>query len=295
MLLVVCFSAFGQDEFPLHGHKEDFILNVLDKNMKPKRTGYFTPSVVEPRKKEIKRDDPGSCAHLTMLVDDNMLIRGGNRTLDSLINIPGKIVFLYQNTDWMDTSKYLTLLADSVNASHFIGNINKVKKREWELYRIVLHPKETNLYYTFYLRYQNSLISAKLPKRGSHDNFAIKSISPAIPVFHLGSVNDATRTFGPGLSFNIGLVPTRPLRRLAADILGPVSIEWMFQPVTNFHEALDLRSTALGLFFNSFYGIFHWGIAWYTPTYCRAEAYIGINIAPAMILFEGGRKQRYRW
>jgi hypothetical protein len=295
LLLLFCLPGFAEDSLPPSSHSRDFMLKVLNADMKEVRSGFFVPSLVEPRKRQIKRSDPGATGHFTVLFETNLLIRGANDSLERLLNSPGNIVFLYQNTDMLDTSKYLTLIADSISAAHFISRINKVRKREWELNRIVLHPKGTNLYYTFYLRFQLHLLTAKLPKKGRKENFAIKSISPAIPVIHLGNSDDPTRQFGPGLSFNFGLVPVRPLRRLAADIIGPLSLEWMFQPVSSLSDALEIRSVAVGIFFNSFYGILHWGIAWYTPTYCRAEAYIGINFAPAVQLLQGGKTQRYRW
>jgi hypothetical protein len=162
--------------------------------------------------------------------------------------------------------------------------VAKIRKREWELYRIVLHQRGTENYYSFYLRYQNDVFTASLPKKGSRENFAIKSISPSIPVIHFGAINDPSRQFGPGISFGIGAV-----------LLGPLSIEWMFQPIGSLNDVVAIRSIAVGIFFNSFYGVLHYGVAWYTPSYSRAEAYIGINLVPAIQLLGAGKKQRYRW
>ncbi|HLG02394.1 MAG TPA: hypothetical protein VI731_02285 [Bacteroidia bacterium] len=284
-----------QPVYPEKASSTDFYLHILDEEMQIERTGNFVPGLVQPAKKKIKRSDPGASGHFTLLIKNNILIRGGTDTLDKLLNQSGNFLFLFQNTDLLDSSKYLTLVADSVDQAHFIARVNKIRKRDWELYRLVLHPRGTDLYYTFYLRYLKNIFTASLPKKGSRENFAVKSISPAIPVIHLGILDDPNRQFGPGLSFSLGLVPVRPFRRLVADIIGPISIEWMFKPVATLEEALAIRSLAVGLFFNSFYGIFHWGIAWYEPLYCRAEAYIGINLVPVMQLLQGGKTQRYRW
>jgi hypothetical protein len=72
----------------------DFRLNVLDKNMQQKRTGLFLPTLTEPKKKQIRRLDPGASGHLTVLIEDNILIRGETEALDSLLNTPGAFVFV---------------------------------------------------------------------------------------------------------------------------------------------------------------------------------------------------------
>ncbi|HET6990737.1 MAG TPA: hypothetical protein VFJ43_05410 [Bacteroidia bacterium] len=273
---------------------------VLKKDgIEQKRVGTFIPTLQEPGKRNIDPRDPGASAHLTVLIKDNVLISGSTDSLNKLINTPGSFVYLFENTDWDDSTRFLPLIRDSTTADNFLAQVRKVKKREWTLYRIVIQPRYFNrakgISYAMYLRYQVNVFTVDIPNKSNRENLRMKSISPSIPLIHLGNYDSTQYNLGPGISFNFGLAPCRPLLRLAADFLGPVSIEWMIHPIHNVNDALAIHGTALGLFFNSGYGIFHWGIAFYTPKFSRAEAYIGINLVPAMQVWNSRGKQRYRW
>jgi hypothetical protein len=277
----------------------DFHFLVLKSDGSTKRTGNFIPNLVEPTKKNIDPLDPGKCGHLTVLIKDNCIIEGTNDSLKKLLETRGSFVYIFENTDLLDTSKYLPLITDSSTVFDFLSRVKKVKKIEWELYRIVIEPryseKSRGKYYAFYVRYQVNNFTVNLPTKSNRQNLRMKSISPTIPIIHLGNYDSTQYNLGPGISFNIGLAPCRPILRFAADFLGPVSIEWMIHPINNVNDVFAIHATALGLFFNSAYGIFHWGIAFYTASYSRAEAYIGINLVPAMQLWNSRGKQRYRW
>lgn len=263
------------------------------------RKGNFIPSLVEPRKRKIKAIDPGAAGHFTVLTKDSYVIRGHNEALEKSLGAWGSYVYHFESTDMLDTSKYLPLIQDSTTVERFLARVKKVRKREWELYRIVIRPRFENregaTYYSFYLRFQNDLLTANLPDKSNRETLRFKSISPIIPLLHLGDYDSTNYNVGPGLSFNIGLAPRKPLLRLGADLLGPISIEWMFYPINNVKDVFALRASAIGIFFNSGYGILHWGFAFYTLNYSRGEAYIGINLVPLMSLWESRGKQRYRW
>ncbi len=273
-----------------------FKLVVLKKDKSIKRTGTFIASTVEPKRKEIDPRDPGKDAHLSVLEKEVLTISATTDSLKNLLNAHGSFVYRFQNTDMLDTTIYLTLVADSSTATEFLARVRNIRKREWELYRILISTRGPGArHYAMYIRFQEDLLSLDLPDKSNRENIQIKSISPAIPVIHLGRIDYSQYKIGPGISFNVGLIPTRPLMRLAADIIGPVSVEWMFHPISGFNDVLAIRSSAVGLFFNSAYGLFHWGLAWYSLTYCRAEAYIGINFVPLMQLLDSRKKMRYRW
>ncbi|MDQ3111939.1 MAG: hypothetical protein M3R17_18795 [Bacteroidota bacterium] len=278
----------------------DFHLLVFKKDGQTiARKGDFIPNLQEPHKRKIHPADPGKAGHFTVLIKDAFVIQGRNDTLEQKLNAWGSYVYYFENTDMLDTSKYLPLIQDSTTVDRFLARVKKVKKREWELYRIVIRPRfenrEGGKYYCFYLRFQGDLLTINLPDKSNREALRFKSISPTIPLIHLGDYDSSSYHVGPGISFNIGLAPRKPFLRLAADLLGPVSIEWMFFPIQNLHDALAVRSAAIGIFFNSGYGILHWGFAFYTLNYARGEAYIGINLVPVMSLWESRNKQRYRW
>jgi hypothetical protein len=263
------------------------------------RKGNFIPSLVEPHKRKIKAKDPGAAGHFTVLTKDPFIIQGRNDTLEKSLNAWGSYVYHFESTDMLDTSKYLPLIQDSTTVDRFLARVKKVRKREWELYRIVIRPRfedrEGATYYSFYLRFQNDLLTVNLPDKSNRETLRFKSISPTIPLIHLGDYDSTNYNVGPGLSFNVGLAPRKPLLRLGADLLGPISIEWMFFPINNVKDVFALQASAIGIFFNSGYGILHWGFAFYTLNYSRGEAYIGINLVPLMSLWESRGKQRYRW
>jgi hypothetical protein len=263
------------------------------------RKGNFIPNLQEPSKRKIHPKDPGAAGHLTLLMKDIFIIQGRTDTLEKSLNTWGSYVYLFENTDLLDTSKYLPLIQDSTTVDRFLARVKKVKKGEWELYRIVIMPRfenrEGGKYYSFYMRFQNDLLTINLPNKSNRETFRLKSISPTIPLIHIGDYDSSHYQVGPGISFNVGLAPRKPLLRLGADLLGPVSIEWMFYPINNFHDVFAIHASAIGLFFNSGYGLFHWGVAFYTLNYSRAEAYIGINLVPLMSIWESRGKQRYRW
>jgi hypothetical protein len=263
------------------------------------RTGNFIPGLVEPSKEKIHAADPGAAGHFTLYVKDAFVIQGDNDTLEQKLNAPGSYVYLFENTDMLDTSKYLPLIQDSTTVDRFLSRVRLVRKREWELYRIVIMPRYKNRqggkYYSFYIRFLNDWITLSIPNKSNRQALRFKSISPVIPLIHLGDYDSSHYEVGPGISFNIGFMPRKPLWRLGADLLGPISIEWMFYPIHSFRDVLAIHASAIGVFFNSGYGIFHWGVAFYTLNYSRAEAYIGINIVPLMSLWESRGKQRYKW
>lgn len=263
------------------------------------RTGNFLPTLQEPSKKNIDSWNPGSSGHLTVLLKDSLKIHGKNDSLEKKLHTPGGYVYIFENTDRLDSLKFLPIISDSTTVDHFLKEITKVRKREWELHRIIIQPRYKNrgeeVSWVFYLRFQPDIYSLDLPNKNNRQTLEIKSISPVIPIYHIGDYDTAHYIIGAGLSFNFGLKPRRPLMRLCADLLGPVSLEWMFRPPTGIHNIFALHTSAIGLFFNSGYGIFHWGIAFYTATYSRAEAYLGINLFPVMSLWESRHKQRYKW
>lgn len=252
------------------------------------------PYEVEPLKKTIDRLDPGSTGHLTLTLKDEISLH----TVDSLawmLNTNGALIYTFENTDLVDSVGFLKLIADSSTASGFLAKVAKVRKREWELFRMTIRKKGSDQKVQIFLRYTKSIFTVNLPDKSNRETIKINSIAPAIPVIHLGSIDYETYKPGPGIAFNVGLVPRRPLVRLLSDIVGPISCEMMFTPIGGIDEILATRVSGVGFFFNSFYGLLHWGIAWYDPTFARAEAYVGINLAPAINIFNGGRKQRYRW
>ncbi|CAN5165366.1 hypothetical protein BH09BAC5_BH09BAC5_29930 [soil metagenome] len=263
------------------------------------RKGDFIPNLQEPTKRNIQSRNPGAAGHFTLLLKDLYIIQGRNDTLEKRLNTWGNYVYQFENTDFDDTSKYLPLIQDSTTFDRFLLRVRKVKKHEWELYRIVIRPRYENrnegTYYAFYLRFQSDILTINLPNKSNRQSFRMKSISPTIPLIHLGNYDSSHYQVGPGISFNIGLTPRRPFCRLGADLLGPISIEWMFYPINNIHDVFAIRASALGLFFNSAYGILHWGFAFYSLKYTRGEAYIGINFVPIFSLWESRNKQRYRW
>jgi hypothetical protein len=286
---------FSQQSF-----SSDFFLVVTKKyGVNLQRTGSFLPTLQEPTKKNIDPFDPGASAHFTVLLKDELTIKGKNDSIENKLHTPGSFIYIFENTDRLDSARFLPMVSDSTTVDHFLEAIKKVRRREWELYRIIIQPRYANRNsqntWTFYLRFQPSLCSVNIPNKNNRQNFQIKSISPVIPVVHIGNYDSAHYTIGAGFSFNFGLLPRRPLVRLCTDLLGPVSIEWMFRPPTGIHDIFALHTSAIGLFFNSGYGIFHWGIAFYTATYSRAEAYFGINLVPVMSLWESRHKQRYHW
>jgi hypothetical protein len=261
------------------------------------RRADFIPALYEaqPSKKTIDRLDPGSTGHLTLTLKDKISLHGYSDSLDQLLNTYGALVYTFENTDLVDSAGFLTLVRDSSTAGEFLAKVMKVKKREWELFRMTIRRKGSDKKLHIFLRYTKSIFTVNLPDKSNRESIKINSISPAIPVIHLGAIDYDTYKPGPGIAFNIGLCPRRPLPRLLSDLVGPISCELMFTPVGGLNEILATRVSGVGFFFNSFYGLLHWGIAWYDPTFARAEAYIGINLAPAMQIFNGGRKQRYRW
>ncbi len=278
----------------------DFHLIVLKNNTQTvSRKGDFIPNLQEPTKKNIHTKDPGASGHLTVLLRDIFIIQGRNDTLEKKLNIWGSFIYVFENTDLLDTSRFLPLIQDSTTIDRFILKIKKIKKREWELYRIVIMPRFENRftgkYYAFYLRFQNDLLTINLPNKSNRETLRMRSISPTIPLIHLGSYDSSHYQVGPGISFNIGIAPRRPFLRLGADLLGPISIEWMFYPINKINDVLAIHAAAIGVFFNSGYGILHWGVAFYTLNYSRSEAYIGINIIPIIQLWDSRHKQRYRW
>lgn len=266
-------------------------------NIDKVRRADFIPALyeAEPGKKTIDRLDPGSTGHLTMTLHDEISLHAYSDSLTILLSTPGALVYTFENTDLIDSTGFLKLVNDSTTASMFLSKVKKVRKREWELFRMTIRRKGSDKKYHIFLRYTKSIFTANLPDKSNRETMKINSIAPAIPVIHLGSIDYETYKPGPGLAFNVGLIPRRPLPRLIADLVGPVSVEMMFTPIGGFNEIFATRVSGVGFFFNSFYGLLHWGIAWYDPTYSRAEAYIGINLAPAMQILNGGRKQRYRW
>ncbi|CAN5850633.1 hypothetical protein BH11BAC7_BH11BAC7_32620 [soil metagenome] len=280
--------------------KPDFYLVVFKKDGQTvARRGNFIPNLQEPTKKNIHPRDPGAAGHLTVLIKDSYIIQGQTDTLEKSLNDWGSYVYHFESTDMLDTSNYLPLIQDSTTVDRFLERVKKVRKQEWELYRIVIRPRyekrEGATYYAFYLRFQNDLLTINLPNKSNRESFRMRSISPTIPIIHLGDYDSTNYKVGPGISFNVGLAPRKPLLRLGADLLGPVSIEWMFFPIENIHDVFAIRASAIGLFFNSGYGILHWGFAFYTLNYARGEAYIGINLVPLMQLWDSRGKQRYHW
>jgi hypothetical protein len=261
------------------------------------RRADFIPALYEeqPDKKTIDRWDPGSTGHLTLALKDNISLHGYNDSLNVLLDTPGALVYTFENTDLVDSTGFLKLVQDSTTASRFISKVMKIRKREWELFRMTIRRKGSDRKFQIFLRYTKSLFTVNLPDKSNRENIKINSIAPAIPVIHLGAIDYETYKPGPGIAFNIGLIPRRPMPRLLSDIIGPVSCELMLTPIGGLNEILATRISGVGFFFNSFYGLLHWGVAFYEIDFVRAEAYIGINLAPAINIFNGGRKQRYRW
>ncbi len=293
-LLFFFITSFSQTTLP------SFHFIVLKKDgLTQKRNGTFIPTLEEPSKKNIDPRDPGASAHLTLLIKDKVEIIGSTDSLTHLLNTYGSFVYLFENTDMLDSTKYLPLIQDSTTISNFLGRVKNVRKREWDLYRIIIQPRFYNrpseISYAMYLRFQVDILTINLPSKNNRENLRMKSISPSIPLIHIGNYDSSQYNLGPGISFNIGLAPCRPLFRLAADFIGPVSIEWMFHPIHSVDDILAIHGSAVGLFFNSGYGLFHWGIAFYTPTFSRAEAFIGINLVPLLQVWNSRGKQRYRW
>lgn len=253
------------------------------------------PYEVPPSKKTIDRWDPGSTGHLTVTTRDFISLHGYTDSLDKMLKTPGALIYTFENTDLVDSVGFLTLVKDSISASSFLAKVQKVKKREWELFRITIRKRGSTEKVQVFVRFLKSIFTVHLPDKSNRETIKINSIAPAIPVIHLGTIDYDRYKPGPGVAFNIGLVPRRPMLRLLSDIVGPISCELMLTPIESLDKVLATRVSGVGFFFNSFYGILHWGIAFYKPTFSRAEAYIGINLAPAMVIFNGGRKQRYRW
>lgn len=261
------------------------------------RRADFIPVLYEaqPSKKTIKRLDPGSTGHLTLTLHDQISLHGYSDSLTALLNTPGALVFTFENTDLVDSTGFLRLVQDSVSAATFLAKVQKIKKREWELFRMTIRRKGSDRKFHIFLRYTKSIFTINLPDKSNRETIKINSIAPAIPVIHLGAIDYDEYKPGPGIAFNVGLIPRRPLPRLISDIVGPISCELMLTPIGGINEILATRVSGVGFFFNSFYGLLHWGVAFYEIDFVRAEAYIGINLAPAINIFNGGRKQRYRW
>ncbi|HEU4718714.1 MAG TPA: hypothetical protein VFU15_12810, partial [Bacteroidia bacterium] len=277
LLITLRISAMGTDSL----HAPYFLQVLRMDGATVKRTADFTEGLQEPSKHSIRSADPGRSAHISLLTRETLVLRAVDTGDDSLMNLPGNFIFVFESSDLEDSVRFLPLISDSTTATHFLERMGKVKKREWEEYRILIRKKGSVTWYALYVRFQSGLLSVNIPNKSNRQTMAMKSISPALPVIHLGHIDYTHYSFGPGISFNIGLQPTQPLHRLLADIVGPVSVEWMFYPISDINAIFAIHSSAIGLFFNSGYGLFHWGIAWYTPKYCRAEAYIGINLVPA--------------
>lgn len=261
------------------------------------RRADFIPALYEaqPDKKTINRLDPGSTGHLTLTLHDEISLHGYTDSLTLLLNTPGALVYTFENTDLVDSTGFLKLVADSGTAYTFLQKAGKIRKREWELFRMTIRRKGSDQKFHIFLRYTKSIFTVNLPDKSNRENIKINSIAPAIPVLHLGAIDYEQYKPGPGIAFNIGLIPRRPIPRLISDLIGPVSCELMLTPIGGFNEILATRVSGVGFFFNSFYGLLHWGVAFYEINFVRAEAYIGINLAPAITIFNGGRKQRYRW
>ncbi len=253
------------------------------------------PYEVEPGKKTIDRMDPGSTGHLTMTLHDEISLHGYSDSITALLATPGALVYTFENTDLVDSSGFLRLVEDSITANTFLWKVKRIKKREWELFRMTIRRKGSDKKFHIFLRYTKSIFTANLPDKSNRETIKINSIAPAIPVIHLGAIDYDTYKPGPGIAFNIGLIPRRPFPRLISDIVGPISCEVMLTPILGINEILATRISGVGFFFNSFYGILHWGVAFYEIDFVRAEAYIGINLSPVINIFNGGRKQRYRW
>lgn len=299
--LLVCTFAFAQrgadpPEFYLETQPNEKVgLNKMLSLDKVRRCDFIpAPYEVAPSKKTIDRLDPGSSGHLTLTVKDKISLHAVD-SLKWMLETSGSLIYTFENTDLVDSVGFLKLVHDSTTASTFLSKVAKIKKCEWELFRITIRKKGTDKKVQIFLRYLRSIFTAHLPDRSNRETIKITSIAPAIPVIHLGTIDYDRYKPGPGIAFNVGLVPRRPLPRLMADIVGPISCELMLTPIESLGAVLATRVSGVGFFFNSFYGILHWGIAFYKPTFSRAEAYIGINLAPAMVIFNGGRKQRYRW
>ncbi|HTL80513.1 MAG TPA: hypothetical protein VL651_02350 [Bacteroidia bacterium] len=259
------------------------------------RSAQFIPAATIRERKNVKRSDPGSCGHLTILSSDEIDIAGDNDSVEKLLALPGNYVFSFENPESMDSMPYISLVKDSSSEFSFINKVKRIRKREWEVYRIVVTDKHSGASYCVYLRFEDDLFTLNLPNKSNRETMKFSSISPALPIIHIGNIDYTHYQVGPGISFNVGLMPRKPYLRLLSDIVGPVSAEWMFKPIGSLNDALAIQSSAVGVFFNSFYGLFHWGIAWYTLDYSRAEAYIGINFSPAMQLFNSRKSWRYRW
>ncbi|MBI3510731.1 MAG: hypothetical protein HY064_08705 [Bacteroidetes bacterium] len=287
---------FFFSEFSFAGTNSPFrFIIARDGILAVHREGSFIPETDLISKKYVNRNDPGSTGHFTLLTSDPFTIAGENDSVEMRLSLPGNFIYTFENRESTDSVPYVALVSDSSTATNFLDRVKKIRKREWEIYRIAIRIKNSTETWCMYLRFQPDLLTINLPNKSNRETMKIHSISPAIPVIHLGHIDYTNYTIGPGISFNVGLAPRKPYLRLLADIVGPVSIEWMFRPISEFNDIFAIKSNAVGIFFNSGYGIFHWGIAWYTPTYSRAEAYIGINLAPAMQLFNGGKAKRYRW
>jgi|GEM_PF-4891220 hypothetical protein len=299
--LFLCAVLFAQREvnpaeFYLETSPEELRINHIIGNAKVRRADFIpAPYESVPDKKTIDRIDPGSSGHLTLTLNDNITLRGYNDSLDALLRTPGALVYTFENTDLVDSLGFLKLVQDSSIATLFLSKVKKIRKREWELFRMTIRRKGSSQKFHIILRYTKSIFTINLPDKSNRESIRINSIAPSIPVIHLGSIDYESYKPGPGISINFGLIPRRPIPRLLADIVGPVSAEIMFTPVSSLEDAIAIRCSGIGFFFNSFYGLLHWGIAIYDPQFSRAEAYIGVNLAPAITIFNGGRKQRYRW
>lgn len=302
VLLHLCPALYAQrgvdpPEFYLQSHPDQEIKMNKWLHIDKVRRADFIPALYEeePGKKTIDRWDPGYTGHLTLTMHDKISLHGYSDSIEVLMSTPGALIYTFENTDLVDSTGFLRLIADSTTASMFINKVNRVLKREWALFRVTIRKKGSDKKYQVFLRFLKSIFTVNLPDKSNRETIKINSIAPAIPVIHLGSIDYETYQPGPGIAFNIGLIPRRPWPRLIADIVGPVSCEIMFAPISSIEDALAIRCSGIGFFFNSFYGILHWGVAIYEPTFARAEAYIGINLSPAITIFNGGRKQRYRW
>lgn len=299
--LLVCTFAFAQPgidppEFYLETQPNEKVgVNKMLSLDRVRRCDFIpAPYEVPAAKKTIDRWDPGSTGHLTLTVKDEISLHAVD-SLAWMLETPGALIYTFENTDLVDSLGFLKLIHDSTTASNFLSKVAKIRKRDWELFRITIRKKGSDKKVQIFLRYLRSIFTAHLPDRSHRETIKITSIAPAIPVIHLGTIDYDRYKPGPGIAFNVGLVPRRPLPRLMADIVGPISCELMLTPIESLDAVLATRVSGVGFFFNSFYGILHWGIAFYKPTFARAEAYIGINLAPAIQIFSGGRKQRYRW
>src|SRR6185295_10631075 len=123
---------FSASLFSQSSYSPKFHLLVYKKDsVKLIRIGNFLPTLTELSKKTIDPLDPGSCGHLTVLEKDVLHITATNDTLEKKLSTPGSFVYIFQNTDLIDSTRFLTLIADSTTAEHFLEKINHITRRQW--------------------------------------------------------------------------------------------------------------------------------------------------------------------